>query len=159
MKILIVSDSHGNQHILEDIITRHSVDDVVHCGDSEIPTDWFNMRMVRGNSWNDAPLPLELLIEVEGKKIFVTHGHLFGVYSSLQRLFYKAKSLEVDYCFYGHTHIARYDEIEDIVFINPGSIVRPRDGRASYMILETKTGECIHYDTSGKEIMRYERSN
>ncbi len=159
MKLLIVSDSHGDQHILAEILERHIVDQVVHCGDSEIPREWFQMRMVRGNSWNDDPLPDELLLELDGSRVYVTHGHKFGVYTNLQRLYYKAKSLEVDYCLYGHTHIAKYEEIDNVIFINPGSIVRPRDNKASYMILETDTGECIHYETSGKEIMRYERSN
>lgn len=159
MKFLIMSDSHGDQRIIEEILKRHIVDDIIHCGDSEIPRDWFRMKMVKGNSWNDDNLPYELLLSAENRKIYVTHGHKFGVYSGLNRLFYKAKSLEVDYCMYGHTHIANYKLIDGILFLNPGSITRPRKGSASYMILDTSDDSCVLYNINGKEIKKYERSN
>lgn len=159
MKILIMSDSHGDQDYISEILARHEYDEVVHCGDSEIPKDWFNMKMVKGNSWHDPKVPYELLFRINNKRVYVTHGHKYNVYYGLHRLFYKAKSVEADYCFYGHTHIENYEEIEGVLFINPGSISRPRAGVSSYMILNTVDDSCVLYNLKGEEIKRYERSN
>ena len=32
----------------------------------------------------------------------------------------------INYIFYGHTHVAKVDKMDDIFFINPGSISQPR---------------------------------
>ena len=48
----------------------------------------------------------EKIIEVCGKKIFITHGHFYGVKEGMQRLLYRGLELKVDIALYGHTHIS-----------------------------------------------------
>jgi putative phosphoesterase len=156
MRIIIMSDSHGEMNTIEEVLTRHEHDHVFHLGDAEISKDLFNMRMIKGNSYNDDDLPLEILVEIDGIKFFLTHGHLYDVYNGLSKLFYKGKSLNADYCLYGHTHITNYVKYEDVTLINPGSLSRPRDGFSSYMVLDTLTKKCTLYNLLGKEIQTYE---
>ncbi len=159
MKILILSDSHGNTSYIEEILSRHVYDQVFHLGDSEISKNHFRMRMVRGNSFKDDDLPNSLEFKLDGKTFFLTHGHLYDVNNGLNNLFYKAKSLNADYCMFGHTHIPLFEQVDNCIFINPGSIVRPRAGFSSYMILDTVTNNCTLYNLLGEEIEKYEGSS
>ena len=122
MKALIFSDSHGNISVMKKVITSSpDADCVIFAGDgvsdaeglqNEFPEKMF--FSVRGN--NDYRLSPygyeregELLFVLEGKKIFLTHGHSFGVKSSLNSLFLKAQRDEIDLVIFGHTHIP-YEE-------------------------------------------------
>jgi len=62
------------------------------------------------------------IVEIEGVKLLLTHGHKFGVKNDLTDLAFECKYQNVQYGFYGHTHIAKVDEIEGVTLINPGSI-------------------------------------
>lgn len=84
---------------------------------AEIPDKFY---FVSGNCDFDRSIK-ECIVEVEGKKIFLTHGDTYGVKTSLDRIYYRAKELGVDIVFYGHTHFAKIEEIDGIQFINPGS--------------------------------------
>ena len=159
MKILILSDSHGDTVYLSEIISRHNVDKTLHLGDLEISKDFFPMTIVRGNSYMDPEAPLERVIEVDGKRLFMTHGHIYSVHNGLTSINLKAQSVNADYCLFGHTHIPCYKTNKGILFINPGAISRPRNGRSSYMILDTSSDSCILYNLLGEEIKTYERSN
>jgi uncharacterized protein len=141
-KILIVSDSHGSAEMLETIEKLHGqdVDLMIHCGDSELSeTDpaISNFMSVRGNCDFYGDFPDEETHEVGGAKLYVTHGHLYSVKSTLVHLFYKAKEAGADIVCFGHSHLLGVEMIEEILFINPGSIRLPR-GRteSTYVILE-----------------------
>jgi len=159
MKILILSDSHGDTVYLSEIIARHEVDKTLHLGDLEISNDLFEMTIVRGNSYMDPEAPLERLIDTDGKRLFMTHGHIYSVHNGLTSISLKARSLKVDYCLFGHTHIPCFKENKGILYINPGSVTRPRTGKGSYMILNTINDSCVLYNLLGEEIEAYERSN
>ena len=51
-------------------------------------------------------------MQVGKNKLFVTHGHAYGVKSGLGRLAERAKTLGADVVLYGHTHIPEQREIE-----------------------------------------------
>ena len=43
MKIVVVSDSHGRIEVLQEILDKHQdASAFIHCGDIELPTDYFN---------------------------------------------------------------------------------------------------------------------
>jgi putative phosphoesterase len=67
----------------------------------------------------------EIILELYSKKILLTHGHFYGVKNGLNRLINKAKQLEVNAVFFGHTHIPKELYHEKTLFINPGSIGYP----------------------------------
>lgn len=157
MKILIVSDSHGLQKELQEIKKRHQheVDLFIHCGDSELNIDDLSLEgyvTVRGNCDFNAPFPEEVLKEFSGKKIFVTHGHHYSVKSSLQKLLYRAKEKNANIVCFGHSHLLGAEFIENILFINPGSLRLPRSRQEkTYCILtigdENYSLEVYNYDS------------
>ncbi|MEH7442376.1 metallophosphoesterase [Bacillus sp. JJ1122] len=148
-KILIVSDSHGSAELLEGIEKLHGqdVDLMIHCGDSELAEDDAaikSFRSVRGNCDFLGDFPDEDTHVINGVKIFVTHGHLYSVKSTLGNLFYKAKEIDADIVCFGHSHVLGAEMVDDVLFINPGSIRLPRARKErTYIILELKDGKAM----------------
>ncbi|TDL34384.1 metallophosphoesterase [Jeotgalibacillus sp. S-D1] len=160
MKIVVVSDNHGDTKRLIDIKNRYEgqVDALLHCGDSELSYDSQEMDgfvKVRGNCDFDSSYPEEKTIEVNGTKIFITHGHLFGIKQSLDRIHYKAVEENADLIFFGHSHSLGAEVIDHRLFVNPGSIMLPRDRKeASYAVIEKdkENVEVRFYTEKHKEI-------
>ncbi|MED4037515.1 metallophosphoesterase [Niallia taxi] len=154
MKVLIVSDSHGLVNELQVLKERHKEEAelFLHCGDSELPIDDKAISgyvVVQGNCDYYAKYPEETIQEVNGKKLLMVHGHLYGVKSSVSRLLYRAKEVGAQIACFGHSHYLGMEMIEDVLFINPGSLRLPR-GRMekTYVILsvEDKTLKTEVYD-------------
>lgn len=131
MKVLVVSDSHGDREILVELVERYKdkVDQIFHCGDSELEaTDsvWDSMMTVRGNMDFTNEYKLTQIADVKKERIFMAHGHRFDVNNTMEELVYAAKEENADYAFFGHTHQAKSEKIGNIVVLNPGSISEPR---------------------------------
>ncbi|CAM3944884.1 metallophosphoesterase [Mesobacillus thioparans] len=146
-KVLIVSDSHGSTEMLEGIERQHGedVDLMIHCGDSELSEKdpaIVNFRSVKGNCDFYGNYPDEEIHVLNGRKILVTHGHLYSVKSTLVNLYYKAKEMQADIVCFGHSHILGAEMVDDVIFINPGSVRLPR-GRdeKTYTILELENDQ------------------
>ena len=124
--IIIVSDTHGNIGALERLYPLMKENDVtVHLGDycSDI-LPFPNIKelyTVKGNCDGGGE---ERVIDVDGMKILLTHGNVYGVKNSLFKLYLRAKELNVGAVFYGHTHRADVTVKDGITFINPGSLAR-----------------------------------
>lgn len=134
MRILLLSDSHQS-HVSLDL---NGYDYVIHCGDYGLDRLYLeknNVKYVRGNC--DYSGPKEILLEINGKKIYVCHGDLFNVKFDLTRLYYRSAELGVNYTFYGHTHIPNMVRQGDIMLINPGAY---KDGY--YVIIED---DCVTF--------------
>ncbi|WEV44632.1 metallophosphoesterase [Streptococcaceae bacterium ESL0687] len=157
--IIIMSDSHGDRKIVEDIKNKYlgKASAIIHCGDSELPSDdkvWEGITVVRGNCDFDSGYKELVSLEDEGKKILVTHGHLFGVNFGLTGLENLAKQNQADMVFFGHIH-RPVAQIEDkTLYLNPGSISQPRGEypEKMYCKLElTKDAYNIQYLTRDHE--------
>lgn len=159
MKLLVMSDTHGDTEIIKTVIERHpNMDAIIHCGDSELP---FNhpylqdVKKVRGNCDPDKNYPNEVQFEIDGIRVFTTHGHLFNVKSTLMNIYYRAKELEANVVFYGHSHILSIEEIDNILFINPGSLLKPRGIKdKTYVVIEAENNQytIIAYKDNGEEL-------
>src|SRR5699024_3613313 len=128
-KILLVSDSHGWEEPLQAIAKRHDCHTYIHCGDSELQKSTealSSYKVVQGNCDRHGNFPNELVIEVDGFRIYVTHGHLYGVKGSLMKLQYRAAEVGAHIVCFGHSHIAYAEEIDQQLFLNPGSIRLPK---------------------------------
>ncbi|GMB07426.1 hypothetical protein EDD69_103134 [Thermolongibacillus altinsuensis] len=142
MKVLIVSDSHGLTAELTKIRERHQheIEAVIHCGDSELSAEHVELKdvlYVRGNCDFEKRFPNEMVHEIDGIRFLITHGHLYNVKMTLMNLYYKAKEVGAKIVCFGHSHIAGSEQIDDVLFINPGSIYLPRLRREkTYVILE-----------------------
>lgn len=142
MRILIMSDSHGLVDEIKDITSRHQaeVDYMIHCGDSELSVSEdviSNMYIVRGNCDYDSRLVNEIVTEIDGYRFYITHGHLQNVKHTLLNLTYRALENNAHIVCFGHSHIAGAEIVNNILFINPGSIRMPRMRKEkTYVILE-----------------------
>lgn len=81
--------------------------------------------------------PMEQTLTVNGKNLFIVHGHYQGVDYGRSDLTFDARGYGCDAAFYGHTHVAREEDIRDCKCINPGSCARPRDGQAAGFAIVT----------------------
>ncbi len=128
MRIVVFSDTHGSiNKCISAVNTLGQVDMIIHLGDVlkdaknlEVSFPEIPFEYVSGN--NDIySFQTEKMIEVSGKKIFMTHGHIYGVKNSLKNLAEKAKQEQADICLFGHTHKS-FDGCEyGVRFLNPGS--------------------------------------
>jgi putative phosphoesterase len=129
MKILVVSDSHGDRESLLRAVSLEAPDLILHLGDHYsdcVPVreafPGIPLRAVRGNcdrpggeaDWDE--------FVAEGKRIFMTHGHLYGVKYKLDDIVNNAMLRGADILLFGHTHRAMLDEIDGLYVMNPGSV-------------------------------------
>lgn len=149
MKVLIMSDSHGWQKEVEEVIARHEkeVDGILHCGDSELNASdvvFENTTVVRGNCDMDSELPEEAVKDIGGLRFFTAHGHLLNVKTTAMNLMYKARETEADVVCFGHTHEPAAIQEKATLLINPGSMRLPREYPVGTYVLLEKTEEEIH---------------
>lgn len=151
MRIGIVSDSHGNIDVFEDMLAVPGAAEAelwLHAGDfapdADVLEEMSGRRVARvlGNcDFFVDGVHDETVVEVAGHRIFLTHGHLFNVRFDTAMLAAAARETGADIAVYGHTHIA-LEEYGDVTVLNPGSIARPRDERrGSFMLVELNAGE------------------
>lgn len=159
MKILVMSDTHSDAAVITQVMSQNpEVDAVFHCGDSELAytaPELKDIFKVRGNCDHDIDFPLERIEEIEGKRIFMTHGHLFNVKSSLTAFSYRAREVQADIALFGHTHELGVELVDHILYVNPGSLFRPRGRKEkSYAIVESiEYGWHIIFYTEAKNVI------
>lgn len=81
--------------------------------------------------------PLEQYIVANNQQIIIVHGHYEGVDFGRENLGLKAKLSGCTTACYGHTHVAREENMDGIKFINPGSCARPRGGQPAGIAILT----------------------
>ena len=146
MKLLILSDSHGNVDNMVRAADLTAPRMILHLGDCwrdaeklrelrpEIP-----MEQVPGNCDCRPYEPTEKLLCLEGRSVLLCHGHTYGVKQSLTAALFAARERQVDLFLFGHTHRPFLDQRDGIWFLNPGSI---GDWAApSYAVVELGEGD------------------
>lgn len=128
MKLAVFSDSHGYTVKMMKAIEAISPDLIIHLGDGGVDVEKIEkqfpllpLKAVKGNCDFSSRLPETDLFTVSGVKIFLTHGHLFGVKNGTEALISKAEKLGADIVMYGHTHVASYFKNGNTHVLNPGS--------------------------------------
>lgn len=133
MLIAVVSDTHRARkyiNLAKELIKDADV--LIHLGDNtddvEVLKSGFKGEVyaVAGNCDYSTKYPKESIIEVNGRKIFFTHGDLYGVKHSINNIYYRGRELEVDIVIFGHTHQQIIEDGKDIILMNPGSISLPK---------------------------------
>lgn len=157
-KLLILSDSHGNNKVAESIIRGFGPDcqALIFTGDgiwdilNTIKTASLDKNLfaafppviglVRGNGdydtytlfSNNNNNPVQIaetqFLTAASHKIFFVHGHRYSVDFSTENLFKTATANNADLVFFGHTHRPYKREKNQILVLNPGSCSRPRGG-------------------------------
>ena len=145
MKIVVFSDIHGSQEITQRILDFNPDRDyTISLGDSELRNNFLqdnDVIMVKGNYPRDPGMFYDRDIKLGGIKIFMTHGHRWGVRRSLAKLGKMGMERGYDLILYGHTHIANISKIHDNFILNPGSAKSPRTSLPpTYLIVNIMDG-------------------
>lgn len=159
MKYLVVSDIHGSgyyAHKIQEIVERENPDKIILLGDlyyhgprNPLTEEYGPGEVAKVlNSYKDKILCTrgncdaqvdEMISEfkfeenielnINGMDFFFTHGHKYNV-GNVPPV---GKVV-----IYGHFHVGFIDEVNGIIFANPGSISLPKDDRHSYLIIDDK---------------------
>lgn len=106
--------------------------------------NWTKAHVTSDNKAFLRTLLPELRVEVDGKRLLLVHGsprkmneYLFEdrPISSFQRI---ADASNADVIVFGHTHRPYTKRVGDVLFVNAGSVGKPKDGdwRACYAIVD-----------------------
>ena len=140
---IVISDTHRNFPALEKLLPKMLENDYVfHLGDNDGDILSYRKELgdkiysVKGNCDGGGA---DQIIEIEGVKILLTHGDLYGAKQGLDRLYYRAKELGADIVVYGHTHFAGVTTEDDILFINPGNLSKFSTNKSfGYLVINDK---------------------
>lgn len=151
IKILVVSDSHGNSEALETLVSETKFDYMFFLGDTlkdieNLKTD--NLIAVRGNWDYDFSTPSIKTVRIGNVKFLILHGHGFGVKQGLGYLIKEAEKEQVNFVCYGHTHISNLEYVNGIGYLNPGAFSYAKGGKKTYAIITvdgTKINAEINY--------------
>src|SRR4030042_223061 len=134
MKVCVISDTHAH-HVSELppalISVLRKADIIVHLGDYDT-IELVNELKKLGNFWGvtgnhdfakiRAVLPATDVLEVNGKRLGLVHGHGSSMPRGLQKgLRARFNGQKIDAILYGHTHVTRSRMVEDVLYFNPGS--------------------------------------
>lgn len=135
MRIIVISDTHRhNLDLMEEIIEIQKPDLILHLGDNVEDGEYLSEKsgietiIVRGNGDYDPDYPFDRVVDVAGKRIFMTHGHRYSVRDGFMSLYYKGLEVHADVVLYGHTHVPVNLKEKNIIIMNPGSPSIPRQG-------------------------------
>ena len=131
MKVLICSDSHGRLDYFQQVMDLERPEIVIFAGDHS--TDAIDMSLVyrdvlfaivKGNTDMDDYESRETKIfDLMGKKVLLTHGHLYSVKTTLEELEKKAHLEKAENSVLGNTHKDFMAEKGGIIFLNTGKLL------------------------------------
>lgn len=142
MKIVAMSDSHGNAAAVEKVIAQnHNADGFYHLGDG-----WRDFAFaalepgvlrvgVRGNCDMTSALPQNDIRILEGVRIAAFHGEEFYGIADAVRLAVKYQAKVV---LHGHTHEPNIEFVNGVYIVCPGTL--KYRAVQTYAVLELKDG-------------------
>ncbi len=151
MKLIVMSDSHGNLKAVQRILELHEDADLfIHLGDGEremnallqkMPQIREKLHYLKGNCDSGALIfqtMQQLVLTLPyGHRLLAAHGDYYQVKFSTARMVHEARELHADLILYGHTHAAECRYEDGIYILNPGSVSCPRDGmKPSYALID-----------------------
>jgi putative phosphoesterase len=161
MKLMIASDIHGSAYYCDKMLEaykREGADKLLLLGDilyhgprNDLPKDYEPKKViellnnvkdellcVRGNCDTEVdqmvlnfPVLAEYcILYLNNRLVFATHGHHFNPDN-------KPSIKKGDILLNGHTHIPAWEEREDFIYVNPGSVSIPKENSPhSYILWE-----------------------
>ena len=158
-RIVVCSDSHGDFFGLQRILQAQPRADLyIHLGDGERELEDIcacypdrRILFVAGNCDLGSSAPRYDTCGIGGKRIFYTHGHLFGVKGGIGGAVAAAEREGADILLFGHTHQPFCSNDGNLLILNPGSlsggskgyrcgIIDIRDGQISAWNAEVSYG-------------------
>lgn len=142
MKLLLMSDTHGAIGMLElaaQYIEEGEYDRIIHLGDIRSDAEWLENRLgrkvmgVAGNCDFFSHDAREIVANLDGTRILMTHGDAYGVKQSYDRLSYHAEESGCAAAFFGHTHQSFAGYVGGVLLVNPGTLL---NGRCAEVVIE-----------------------
>ena len=163
MKLMIASDIHGSAFYCKQLMEAYkqeNPDKLLLLGDllyhgprNDLPKEYAPKQViemlnaisdqlicVRGNCeaevdqmvLNFPVLSESCILYIDGQTIYATHGHINSPANP-------PKLHKGDILLTGHTHIPAWEEYDNFLYLNPGSVSIPKEGSEhGYMIYENK---------------------
>jgi len=135
IRIAVISDTHGDFRNVGRVRARLGhVDWLLHAGDHfqdaprvavNLGVDPARVRAVAGNCDYPVREPSQQMLELDGVKILLTHGHHDGVKHGFQRIYLRAVEAGARVVIFGHSHVALNDDDGRVLLLNPGSLTSP----------------------------------
>jgi len=156
IKILVLSDSHGDVDAMIRAVERFSPDGVVHLGDHIRDAEQLRARLgnipfysVPGNCDYGSDAPEVIQFSQGGIRFYATHGHRHGVKFSPLRAVLAAQEAEANILCFGHTHRALYENHSGLHVLNPGACsgVNPK---CATVTIENGAVCCALHELGGK---------
>lgn len=162
MKYLIASDLHGSWAWTEKLLNKfkeEKADKLILLGDlyyhgprNPLPDEYAPMKVAEAlNGMKDKLIAVQgncdaevdqmisefkfeqsVVLEMLGKKAFISHGHKFNPDNLPQEDF--------DVMFFGHFHVPEITEKDKKLFINVGSVSLPKNGSEHSYVVVDETG-------------------
>ena len=120
--------------------------------------EWTKAQVTADHKGHLRTLKAEIRFEADGRRVLLVHGsprkmneYLFEdrPLSSFQRL---AVSSNADIIVFGHTHKPYVKDVDGVVFVNAGSVGKPKDGdwRACFALIDdgTPSFRRVEYDVA-----------
>ena len=122
-RYLVFSDVHGDKLSLSKLKQIASdCDGVIFAGDGYSTLKDFTDKPIYAVGGNcDLSGAPEIITEIDGAKILLTHGHRYGVKSSLLSLSLRTRELECSVAVFGHTHTPFCSYENGVFMLNPGA--------------------------------------
>lgn len=142
MRIGVISDTHGDTAAIRRAVAQvGAVDAWLHGGDyfadgavlarlTGLP-----VTVVAGNCDGRGAGPHDAFPVFGGVKIWLTHGHHYGVKHGLNELLRQARQYGVSVVVFGHTHRPLVTRQDGVLLLNPGSAALPREREATCGLL------------------------
>lgn len=143
MRIAIIGDTHGRVTGIKNVLAQNLPDHLIHTGDYYADAKRIAIPLklpydaVTGNCDAKKGQPDELLLDLAGKRIYVVHGHQYGVKRDLNSIYYRGQEMRADIVIFGHTHVPFCEKVGEIWLMNPGSTSRPRISKSGSFICLT----------------------
>ncbi len=142
IKIVVISDTHKNISNAIDAIEREKPRYILHLGDhsedgAELAGIYPEREViaVSGNcDWRSFSAPSERMLDIDGVKILMCHGHMYSVKSGVWEYITAAREKGAHVALFGHTHKPMLDNLGDIIVMNPGSV-------STYGVIEIEKGK------------------
>ncbi len=153
-KILVISDTHGRLGDVQRLLEKLDPPDLLlHLGDIESDPQFLRemspcpVVCVSGNCDWIPGLPKEALIRIGKYKVWLNHGHRYGVRAGVGVLRQEAIDRGADIAMFGHTHIPVIMRGDDVTIINPGSLAFPKQEPfvPTYIMMDIDSEGTAHY--------------
>lgn len=129
MKILVISDTHGQRSAAERAYIAEEPDIVVFLGDGREDMTHLcrvfpsaEVYTVKGNCDLFTDAPAYICETWGGVRVYACHGHRHDVKNGLSPLACAASSMGARLALFGHTHRQTFRVENGVALLNPGSL-------------------------------------